>query len=851
MEDVKSETAKPHRKHKSGKKVQKLNKKSGNVESDAKLRNPRAFAIQSANKLNRSFRHAQDLKTKKTHIPVVDRTPTEPPPIVVGIVGPPKVGKSTLLKGIIKNYCRQPITHIKGPVTLVTGKTRRLTLIECNNDLTSMIDLAKVADLILLMMDASYGFEMETFEFLNICQTHGFPKVMGVLTHLDGIKQPKILKKTKKALKHRFWTELYQGAKLFYLSRMVYGEYQRMEVKNLCRFISVMKFRPLVWRTSHPYMLADRMEDITDPEEIRTDPECKRKVTLYGYVRGTSLKQNGIVHIPGAGDFQLKDLSLLPDPCPFPEKGGVKVRRTLDMRERILYAPMSGAGGIVYDKDAVYIDDNRQQDNQKSTDDPGTLLTSSMVDVDKTIDNKMLESTVSLLGGHEPITTDQAENFYDDDDDDDSEEGSDDESENDDQVDDDDQQQENRFRRRAKFLDNDDDDQQSESDDEGCGMDEGEEGITDKETSDEGEGDSDDEDEQIGSMSLNWKENLQEKAKMSYMKRQATTVNLRRLVYHTSSSTFLANDEESDEEEKNDDADDEFGDGELTGGLFKVNQQKEELTINHQDDYSTTRRPLTYTADDVIMTSIADCFVTGDWDDEHDASTLLKQDDELYGDFEDLETGQTQDDVKPDNDENDGDDDMIVQEKETKKDREEKQREKRMERKRKLKEAFDRNYDTDRVGNANEVTTFDSVKKDFDEQARVNREEFASMDDHIRVQYEGFRSGLYVRAELHDVPCEFVTKFDPTYPVILGGVLSNETAMGFLKVRVKRHRWFKRILKTKDPLMLSIGWRRIQTKPVYFMEDHNMRQRMLKYTPEHMHCWAVCWAPITPQVKYW
>ena len=32
-----------------------------------------------------------------------------------------------------------------------------------------------------------------------------------------------------------------------------------------------------------------------------------------------------------------------------------------------------------------------------------------MADVDKTIDNKMLESTVSLLGGHEPITTDQAE----------------------------------------------------------------------------------------------------------------------------------------------------------------------------------------------------------------------------------------------------------------------------------------------------------------------------------------------------------------------------------------------------------------------------------------------------------
>lgn len=43
-------------------------------------------------------------------------------------------------------------------------------------------------------------------------QTHGFPKVMGVLTHLDGFKDVEKLKKVKKALKHRFWTEIYQGA---------------------------------------------------------------------------------------------------------------------------------------------------------------------------------------------------------------------------------------------------------------------------------------------------------------------------------------------------------------------------------------------------------------------------------------------------------------------------------------------------------------------------------------------------------------------------------------------------------------------------------------------------------------
>lgn len=63
---------------------------------------------------------------------------------------------------------------------------------------------------VLMLIDASFGFEMETFEFLNICQVHGFPKIMGVLTHLDSFKNNKQLRKVKKRLKHRFWTEVYQ-----------------------------------------------------------------------------------------------------------------------------------------------------------------------------------------------------------------------------------------------------------------------------------------------------------------------------------------------------------------------------------------------------------------------------------------------------------------------------------------------------------------------------------------------------------------------------------------------------------------------------------------------------------------
>ena len=51
--------------------------------------------------------------------------------------------------------------------------------------------------------------------------------------------------------------------------------------------------------------------------------------------------------------MQIADINALPDPCPLP--GTIK-RRGLNDKERLLYAPMADVGGLLYDKDAVYID---------------------------------------------------------------------------------------------------------------------------------------------------------------------------------------------------------------------------------------------------------------------------------------------------------------------------------------------------------------------------------------------------------------------------------------------------------------------------------------------------------------
>ncbi|KAL0479292.1 hypothetical protein AKO1_008107, partial [Acrasis kona] len=198
-----------------------------------------------------------------------------------------------------------------------------------------MVDLAKVADLCLLLIDASYGFEMESFEFLNILQVHGFTKVLGVLTHLDCIKKQEQVKKLKKKLKHRFWTEVCEGAKLFYLTGLRSDLYTSRDTLNLSRFISVVKPRPLTWRSSHSSILVDRVEDITDPELITShNGKIDRTVCLYGYVRGTFMRNGCQVHVPGAGDFHAGNISSMDDPLPF--QTNLK-RRTITDKHKGIY----------------------------------------------------------------------------------------------------------------------------------------------------------------------------------------------------------------------------------------------------------------------------------------------------------------------------------------------------------------------------------------------------------------------------------------------------------------------------------------------------------------------------------
>ncbi|KAF8728587.1 hypothetical protein HU200_017852 [Digitaria exilis] len=824
----------------------------------------------------------------------MDRSLGEPPPFVVVVQGPPQVGKSLLIKCLVKHYTKQNLSEVRGPITVVSGKSRRVQFLECPNDINGMIDAAKIADLALLLIDGSYGFEMDTFEFLNIMQVHGFPKVMGVLTHLDSkFKDPKKLRKTKQRLKHRFWAEIKEGAKLFYLSGLDNGKYTKREVHNLARFISVIKPVPLSWRMAHPYLLVDRFEDITPPESVRLNRKCDRKITLYGYLRGCNMKRGTKVHITGAGDFSLSGVTGLADPCPLPSAAK---KRGLRDKEKLFYAPMSGLGDLLYDKDAVYInindhlvqfsknDDNDAPEKQGKGKDVGVTLVKTLQNTRYSINEKMDQSSIDFFGrgaaaqskdrntGGNVISAshdDQGdENVFEQvdsvnidnadtmDNNRHSECSSDSEGDNDD---DDNQLRDRdvelreelefcngRLRRKAvssNFQD-DVDDEGSDKDD-SDNEDSGDEEFSGGSASSYDSGEASDSDDETENTSK-WKESLLART----LSRRSTS--LMQLVYGQSLTKLdsVASEENDDSEASG--SEEEFF---VPKGQKKV-QQNELPAFDDIDaeDYSKFfKSELRDWSNEDLINSIRDRFVTGNWSKAALRGQELNEngeDEEIYGDFEDLETGEIHGGQASENADGNGsthkEDDLEV--------------EKRRLKKLAQRARFDAQYDgselsgdeadDDKKKSGREQSNgggyFDKLKEEMEIRKQMNMSELNDLDEDTRVEIEGFRTGTYVRLEVHGVPFELVEHFDPCHPILVGGIGLGEENTGYMQASLKRHRWHRKVLKTKDPIIVSIGWRRFQTTPVYAIEDRNGRHRMLKYTPEHMHCFAMFWGPLAP-----
>ncbi|KAK3368902.1 hypothetical protein B0T24DRAFT_658549 [Lasiosphaeria ovina] len=835
--------------------------------------NPKAFTFTNPGKLAKQAARTHDIREKRLHVPLVDRVPDEPAPRLVTIVGPPGVGKTTLLKSLIRRYAKETVSDPVGPITIVTSKKQRLTFVECPNELEAMVDIAKVADIVLLMIDGNYGFEMETMEFLNILAATGMPgNVFGVLTHLDLFRKPQALKDAKKRLKHRLWSELYQGAHLFYLSGVLNGRYPDREIHNLSRFLSVMKNpRPLVWRNSHPYSIIDNYRDVTHPTKIEEDEDCDRSIELSGYLRGTNFAAEGQrIHIAGLGDFTIASMEALPDPCPTPameqalaKASGKTGRRRLDEKDKRLYAPMADRSGLKITGDHIVITRENGFAFDKDAEDVERGEGEQLI-IDLQGERRLLGQTdhgVKLFASGEEITqvSEEADTgrksqrrarFAERDEWDDEELPEDEGFVSGDDLDGSDVETEFNEQKLGKMFRKDADKTQ----DEDIAFADSDSDLGSLSSADEGLDSDDDDDEDLDSdeegAAVRWKDNMMQRAKMLHGKRQPyRAVDLARFMYDNSLSAkealqkWRGEDVEEIEEDIEKEEDDTFF---RRVGKEGDDDAGEDRYIPKFDYEALAGKWSTEDAIEALRTKFSTANLVdeaeGDEDDEgeDDEDGEDEDDDEGDGAFEDLETGESH-----------GPEEAEYPEATL-----EAEREKNARRKEELKLRFE---EEDREGFKNDKAVarreggeeefgeddwYESQKAMLQKQLDINKSEFESLDETQRASVEGFGAGKYAKIILESVPAEFVNNFRAKIPIIVGGLLATEDRFGYVQVRIKKHRWHKKILKTGDPLIFSLGWRRFQSLPIYSISDSRIRNRMLKYTPEHMHCFGTFYGPL-------
>ncbi|XP_068441072.1 pre-rRNA-processing protein TSR1 homolog [Clinocottus analis] len=188
-------------------------------------------------------------------------------------------------------------------------KQRFTFLSHSTADIHSLLDVAKIADSLVFVLDCAEGWDNYGDYCLSCLFAQGLPSHALVCQGVADLPVKKRVE-SKRALSKI--TEIrFPDARLFPLD-------SEQEATLLLRHLATQRQRKLGFRSRRSHLLAQHVTFTANgpAEGTGATPAGLGTLCVSGYVRGRPLQVDRLVHISGHGDFQLSQIDAPSDPLP-------------------------------------------------------------------------------------------------------------------------------------------------------------------------------------------------------------------------------------------------------------------------------------------------------------------------------------------------------------------------------------------------------------------------------------------------------------------------------------------------------------------------------------------------------
>ncbi|XP_037631809.1 pre-rRNA-processing protein TSR1 homolog [Sebastes umbrosus] len=188
-------------------------------------------------------------------------------------------------------------------------KQRFTFLSQSTADIHSLLDVAKIADSLVFLLDSTEGWDSYGDYCLSCLFAQGLPSHALVC---QGVSDLPVKKRVESRRVLSKITEIrFPDARLFPLD-------SEQDATLLLRHLGTQRQRKLGFRSRRSHLLAQHITFTPNSptEGTGSGPTGLGTLCVSGYVRGRPLQVDRLVHISGHGDFQLSQIDAPSDPLP-------------------------------------------------------------------------------------------------------------------------------------------------------------------------------------------------------------------------------------------------------------------------------------------------------------------------------------------------------------------------------------------------------------------------------------------------------------------------------------------------------------------------------------------------------